>query len=331
MTDLIAERATHFGDDYRRMLATLSEGSVHVHFDPYEDIAWDAPEMAVDPDDHRWILPDFDALGATQWYQDLPRERQIEVGRARTACAIKVGLEFENLLIRGLLQFATKLPNGSPEFRYCLHEMTEECNHIQMFQELVNRTGVDAPGLSPWLKVVMPLGIVVLGSQHIQLMVAILSGEEPIDHHQKALIRSGIPLPPVFKRVMEIHIAEEARHISFAAEFLRVRVPRMGRFQRALTGVLFPITMRIAGGEMMAMPKSIAKEVGVPRKVMKEAFFGSPASKQLMASYYGDMRALATETGLMNRLARRIWRLMGIDGEPSRYRGEPRREAELVD
>lgn len=331
MTNLIEERAAHFGDDYRQMLATLSEGSVHVHFDPYEDIAWDAPEMVLDPDDPRWILPDFDPLGATQWYKDLPQERQIEVGRARLACAIKVGLEFENLLIRGLLQFVIKLPNGSPEFRYCLHEMTEECNHIQMFQELVNRTGVDAPGLSRWLKIVMPLGIVYLGARHIQLMVAILSGEEPIDHHQKALIRSGTPLPPAVQRVMEIHIAEEARHISFAAEFLRVRVPRQGRFQRALTGILFPITMRIAGGEIIAMPKSIAKEVGVPRKVMREAFFGSPTSKRLLAGYYSDMRALATEIGLMNRLTRRIWKLLEIDGEPSRYRGEPRREAELVD
>ncbi|SLI07279.1 P-aminobenzoate N-oxygenase AurF [Mycobacteroides abscessus subsp. abscessus] len=27
--------------------------------------------------------------------------------------------------------------------------MTEECNHIQMFQELVNRIGDDVPGMRP--------------------------------------------------------------------------------------------------------------------------------------------------------------------------------------
>ena len=46
-----------------------------------------------------------------------------------------------------------------------------------------------------------------------------------------------------------------------------------------------------------------------------------------MSSYFNDMRALATELGFMNRLTRRLWKRMGIDGEPSRFRGEPQREA----
>ena len=39
-----------------------------------------------------------------------------------------------------------KLPNQSPEFRYCMHEMTEECNHIQMFQEL--ESGISSHALA---------------------------------------------------------------------------------------------------------------------------------------------------------------------------------------
>jgi hypothetical protein len=49
-----------------------------------------------------------------------------------------------------------------------------------------------------------------------------------------------------------------------------------------------------------------------------------------MASYFGDMRALAEEVGLMNPVSRRLWRRLGIAGEPSRYRGEPDRRAELL-
>ncbi len=49
-----------------------------------------------------------------------------------------------------------------------------------------------------------------------------------------------------------------------------------------------------------------------------------------MASYFGDMRALAEETGLMNRTSRALWKRLGIDGAPSRYRGEPDRRAELL-
>lgn len=316
---------------YASMLHTLSEGSVHVHFDPYEDIAWDSPELAVDERDPRWKLsPEIDPLGATEWYQALPEERQIELGRWRTLNAIRVGAAFESILIRGLMQYAMSLPNGSPEFRYCLHEMTEECNHIQMFQELVNRGGADVPGMRPLFRVTAPLLGFVGGYLPVMLMIGILAGEEPIDHYQKSIMRERIEMPPAVLRTMEIHIAEEARHISFADAFLRLRVPRLNRSERAIISVVFPITMRWLAGEIMTTPRSVQRKMGVPRKVRREAFWHGEKSQEIMASYFGDMRALATDTGLMNRVSRRVWKWCGIDGEPSRYRGEPDRTAKLV-
>jgi hypothetical protein len=324
----LASRADTFGEDYREMLRTLSEGSVHVHFDPYEDIDWDAPEMAIDPDDPRWVLhADIDPLGATAWYQGLPLERRIEIGRWRQANAIRVGGAFESILIRGLMQYAMKLPNGSPEFRYCMHEMTEECNHIQMFQELVNRIGLDVPGMRPWFRRLSPLIGVAGGYAHMILMIGILGGEEPIDHYQKALIRSGHELPPAMMRAMEIHIAEEARHISFAGEFLKVHVPRLDPVNRAICAIAFPLAMRWLAGEIMTPPPEFAKRFDIPKDVMREAFWHGEKSRSIMGSYFGDMRALASELGLMNPVTRRLWRWMGIDGEPSRFRGEPDREA----
>ncbi|WP_367401345.1 AurF N-oxygenase family protein [Paraconexibacter antarcticus] len=315
---------------YEAMLRTLSEGSVHVHFDPYEDIDWDSAELAIDQDDPRWRLSAHcDPLGATAWYQSLPLERQVEVGKWRMMNALRVGAAFESMLIRGLMQYAVALPNQSPEFRYCMHEMTEECNHIQMFTELVNRVGCDVPGMRRHLRVVSPFIGAALAFAPLLLMVAILAGEEPIDHYQKALLREGADLPPALLRTMEIHIAEEARHISFAGEFVRLRVPRLSRVQRAALSVLFPVVMRLAAEEIMSTPGSVARRVGIPREVCREAFWTSPASRAMMASYFGDMRAFATETGLMNRVSRRIWRRLGIDGEPSRYRGEPDRRAGL--
>jgi hypothetical protein len=320
-----------FDTDYQEMLRTLSEGSVHVHFDPYEDIDWDAPEMAIDNSDPRWVLSSqSDPLGATAWYRSLPLQRQIEIGQWRLMNSMKVGAAFESMLIRGLMQYAVALPNQSPEFRYCMHEMTEECNHIQMFTELTNRVGVDVPGMRRHLRRASPVIGGALAVTPVLLMVAILAGEEPIDHYQKALIREGGNLPPAVLRTMEIHIAEEARHISFADEFLRLRIPRLGRGRRAALSVLFPIIMRVAAEEMMTMPGSLAKRLGIPREAFREAFWQSPASRRIMASHFADMRALAEETGLMNRASRRVWRRMGIAGEPSRYRGEPDRRAQLI-
>ncbi|MFG2016865.1 AurF N-oxygenase family protein [Actinomadura geliboluensis] len=313
---------------YRDLLRTLSEGSVHRRFDPFLDIDWDAPEFALDPDDPRWVLsPEIDPLGATRWYRELPLERRIEIGKWRMANSIKVGAAFESILIRGMMQYIMRLPNGSAEFRYCLHEMTEECNHIQMFQELVNRIGVDVPGMRPWFRRLSPLIGVVGGYAHVVLFIGILAGEEPIDHYQKALIRSGERVPPAMLRTMEIHIAEEARHISFAGDFLRVHVPRMGRVSRTACALAFPLAMRWLAGEIMTPPRSFAKRFGIPREVCKEAFWRSPHSRAILAGYFGDMRRLATDLGLMTPAAKRLWRLLHIDGKPSRYRGEPHREA----
>lgn len=125
--------------EYVEMLATLSEGSVRRNFNPYTDIDWESPEFAVTDNDPRWILPATDPLGRHPWYQAQSRERQIEIGMWRQANVAKVGLHFESILIRGLMNYTFWMPNGSPEYRYCLHESVEECNHTMMFQEMVNR------------------------------------------------------------------------------------------------------------------------------------------------------------------------------------------------
>jgi hypothetical protein len=326
MTLSDTRRADPFGPHYRDMLATLSEGSVRRNFDPYLDIDWDSPELAIDPQDPHWVLdPDIDPLGATEWYRALPPERQIEIGRWRVANTVKVGLAFETVLIRGLMQYVLKLPNGSPEFRYCMHEMTEECNHIQMFQELVNRIGADVPGMRPMFRALSPFIGVAGGYAHVILVIGILGGEEPIDHYQKAMIRAGDRLPPAVLRTMQIHIAEEARHISFAGEFLKAHIERMSPFGKAMCALAFPITMRWLAGEIMAPPRSFAKEFDIPREVIREAFWDAPHARRILSGYFGDMRKLADELGLMNPVTRKLWSLLHVDGEPSRYRGEPER------
>jgi hypothetical protein len=328
MTLSTSPPTTEFDEGYRDVLHTLSEGSVRRNFDPYLDIDWDSPEMALDPDDPRWVLsPEVDPLGATQWYQELPLERRIEIGRWRQANAIKVGAAFESILIRGMMQYIMKLPNRSPEFRYCLHEMTEECNHIQMFQELVNRIGDDVPGMRPVFRALSPLISVAGGYAHTILFIGILGGEEPIDHYQKALLRLDADLPPAVLRCMQIHIAEEARHISFAHEFLKVHVAGMNSFYRAVCGAAFPLAMRWLADEIMKPPQSFAKQFDVPREVMKEAFWRGARGRQILSGYFGEMRALADELGLMNPVTRRLWKLLRVDGDHARYRGEPERVA----
>ncbi len=81
----------------------MSEASVDLHFDAFKDIDWDHPDYAVDPTDPRWILPEADVLGRHPWYRGLPEDEQIRVGLYLQANVTKVGQQFEQMLIGGVM------------------------------------------------------------------------------------------------------------------------------------------------------------------------------------------------------------------------------------
>ena len=216
--------------EYEQTLKDLSEASVRRNFDPYIDIEWDSPELAITPDDPRWVCdPRFDPIGRHPWYQAQPLAKQIEIGMWRQANVAKVGLQFESILIRGIMQYTAVQPNNSPEFRYATHEAKEECQHTLMFQEFVNRIGMDVPGGAWWFRRLSPIVPLAATTFPMIFYMGVLGGEEPIDHLQKQFLRSAESQHPAMTAVMQIHVAEEARHISFAHQLLEHRIPTRGR------------------------------------------------------------------------------------------------------
>jgi hypothetical protein len=310
---------------YAEILHGLSQASVDRHFDAFADIDWDHPDFQVRDDDPRWVLPaDVDPLGAHPWYQQQSLERQIAIGQWRQANVLKVGLQFENILIRGIMQYVFTLPNGSAEYRYLTHEATEECHHTQMFQEAVNRIGAPVDGM-PWLMRRIAGLLASAGSSvPYAFFIGVLAGEEPIDHTQKAILRSGKDLPPMLSRVMEIHVAEEARHISFAHHYIRRHATSLGRGEKLVISLVFPVIMRLLCDVIMVPSKSFRAEFDIPRHVMKDLYWRTPESRERLQELFGDVRMLADQAGLRrSRLARLMWKLCRIDGRPSRYRSEP--------
>jgi P-aminobenzoate N-oxygenase AurF len=311
--------------DYAANLATLSEGSVRRHFSPYTDIDWGAPEFSVSKDDTRWVLSRTDPLGRHPWYQAQPLDKQIAIGMWRQANDAKISLQLESILIRGLMHYTFWVPNGSPEYRYCLHESIEECNHAMMFQEMVNRIGVNVPGMPRWLRWISPAIPLYAGPLPGTFFFGVMAGELPIHHMQKSALRERNSLHPIMEKVMAIHVAEEARHISFADQLLSKRVPRMVGRSRFALSLYVPIVMRALCQAIVVPIHGFFREFDIPRSVRKELYFNSPESRQALRDMYGDVRMLCNDVGLMNPVALLVWRLCKLDGQPSRYRGEPQR------
>lgn len=313
-------------DEYAATLKTLSEGSVRKHFDPFEDIDWDSEDFRVDPTDRRWILPTADPLGRHPWYLAQPEEKQIAIGLWRQANMMKVGLQFENLLIRGLMQYVFSLDNGDPEFRYLTHEATEECHHTQMFQEAVNRIGADVPGMDGISRKLTVFIWPAVRYYSDWFFTMVLGGEEPIDHMQKSVLRAERDLHPLLQRIMQIHVAEEARHISFAHEHLSRSIPQSGFVKRHVLSVLFPLTMRLMCDMILVPPAEFRKEFDIPKSVIKDLYWRSEESGETLRGIFGDVRALAKKTGLMTPVGKAVWKVLGIDGRESRFRSEPTRD-----
>jgi hypothetical protein len=299
-------------DRFTALLGRLSRQSVVKHFDAYADVDWDHPANAIDPRDPRWELDSGSGLAGTDWYRALPAETRARIGLHGITSNMKAGLQFENVLKRGLLEYAFRLPDGSPEFRYVYHEVIEEAQHSLMFQEFVNRTGLETPGL-PWELRLGSRNVVGLARRFPALFfVFVLGGEDPIDHVQRTVLRSGKDIHPLLERIMRIHVTEEARHLSFARGYLRTNVPKLPAWRRRAMAMQAPLILATEASVMLRPPRHLVRTYGVPDAVLRQAYGPGSQNRQDAKDSLRKVRNLLVELGLVTPAAKRLWQRLGI-------------------
>jgi hypothetical protein len=304
------ERRAGARETFPELVARLSRLSVTKHYDAYADIAWDDPKNRIDPDDPLWEAGDDNALGATDWYKSQPAHVRSRIGLHLVVCSMHTGVEFENILTRGLLGFAMTLPVGAPEFRYAYHEAIEESQHSLMFREFVNRARL-VPGKRGALKRAGGRRVIRMATRFPELFfLFVLGGEDPIDHVQRQLIRREVP--PILRRMMQIHITEEARHLCFAREYLRTRVPRLGAWRRQVMAVGAPLILGAMAREMLEPPPVVAETYRIPAEVIRSAYRESALQKALLRASLEKVHALCGELDLLTRLSRPLWSSLGL-------------------
>lgn len=318
-------------EDYESRVVRWSKKSAEVYNNPFpvktvNFIDWDSPEFAVTPNDERWILPTTFDLGTSKWYQELPRERQIEIGMYRYAQVAKVGSEFEEALISGIALRNQMLPSDSEEKRYSTHEAEEEERHILMFNEMVNRIGAKPHGAPDWFRTMSPYVGFVARRFPVAFWAVVLAGEEPIDHTQRQLLdmgRKGLDVHPMLEKVMQVHVAEEARHIGFADRFQKQNIDKLSPLQKKLFAASLPLILRLASNAILKPSPKAQKDMGVPKEVASEVWWDSESGRKARQDLFVNTGRRADLLGLRNgdeksgapknKLGQLAWKLSGLN------------------
>ena len=300
---------------YPALLARLSEMSVKKQFDPYRDIEWDAPENRIDADDPRLGLHSVHPLAATDWYRGLAPREQIKFGIDTLAQVVKYGIDFEGNLSRGFLRFCQTLPNRSPEYRYVMHEVVEEGRHSIMFQELINRLGSDPKPEAGLQRFFSDLIVSTARTYPGFFMCGVLSGEIFIDQlNRQVLALDRTQVHPLVRRVMQIHVIEEARHVCFAEHYLRDHLPQATRLERALMAYVVPILLRESARMMLEPDRRLQRAFAVPKATMREAYGPGTPHRTAVAATAEPIYQLFREHGLVRSRHAARWRALGLHG-----------------
>jgi hypothetical protein len=185
-----------------------------------------------------------------------------------------------------------------------------------MFQEFVNRSGLDAPGLTWDLRLGSRAVVQMARRFPAMFFVFVLGGEDPIDHVQRRTLRSGRELHPLIERIMRIHVTEEARHLSFARQYLRHHVPQLPARRRLALSVQAPVVLSAMASVMMRPPRHLVREYEIPAGVIRQTYGRGTPSRQQVRESLRKVRALLVELGLVAPVSKRLWRALDIWDEP---------------
>lgn len=276
VVDPLARPREAFGelleDGAEQFLRQLCEQSVDRRWEAYHGLDWTSDGLRLERGDPRCELPEWDPLRDTDWYRDQSPSDRSDIGLGRFAYSLIVATGFETTIQRGLLLVAAQLPPDSLVWRYMYHEVVEEANHSLMFREFVVRTGLDLlrPPVSDdshvtRLAVDMP-ELFFLAAAAVEYMG---------DWYQRGFVASGDAQDPLIVRICDIHASEEARHLSFARQFLRTSVPRLDAAQRGLLEELAPVAATKYAKRMLTPPPEFAETFGIPADVVGSAYGGT--------------------------------------------------------
>jgi hypothetical protein len=205
--------------DREAIAQRLLRASTQKSFDPEVDIDW---EQALADD--MFFMPEHRvSLYGTQLWDRMSLRQRVDLSRHEIASTASVGIWFELILLQLLARHIYDLPATSDHVRYALVEIGDECRHSVMFSRMIAKLGCPAYGPG---RLAHNLGrLLKTTAAGPEVFAAILIAEEILDAFQRELMIDE-SVQPLVRRVSQIHVIEEARHVRYAHEELERQMAR---------------------------------------------------------------------------------------------------------
>ncbi len=291
--------------DQEPAAARLLNGSVRRSYDQAVDIDWDAPLA----EDLYFLPPHMSALYGTPLWQEMPDAQRRELSRQELANLLSVGHWFENILNQALLRMIFDADPAARHTHYALTEIGDECRHMLMFGRLIEKIGARRfrqPPLQRLFTRMAPLRM-----QGLQLWAWALVGEEIFDVWQRQIMDDP-GLQPVVRRMMRIHVVEEARHIQWAREGLARRMRHAPRLEREIVGRTIGF-----GGPFMRdqlVNPNIYRRAGLDPAEARRQALANPYHRRTKQHGFDRLRKFLEDQDVFRGKARERWRAAGFIG-----------------
>ncbi|MGH9390900.1 MAG: diiron oxygenase, partial [Vicinamibacteria bacterium] len=172
MTDSSLKESAGLATSERALLARLTRSAIEKSFDPIRDVDWSVPFT----DDWFYVPENMISLYGTETYQRLSPRGRRELSFHEAASLFSVGIWFENFLNHKFMKFLNKMDITDPKYQFMLYEVGDECRHMVMFTELMQRSRM------PFYRVAQPARFLAEVEKAIGSVatayVGVLTGEE---------------------------------------------------------------------------------------------------------------------------------------------------------